>query len=252
MQIIAHRGASGDAPENTLAAFKLAWQQNAHGIELDVHLSRDARVMVHHDATTGRLADTDLCIADSTSDELRQLDLGRWKGAAFAAERMPLLEEVLATVPPGKRVVIEAKCGPDIAPVLAQMLSNPIYQMLDISLISFHLDTLIACQTALADRPCFFLAEKTDQSSGFDENLITLALTHGFAGLDLDYKGLSGDYAKRVQQAELRLLTWTVNEVSCLAHLQACGVEGITTDWPLRFLDALEYSATRLNRDDLN
>ncbi|MCB1806648.1 MAG: glycerophosphodiester phosphodiesterase, partial [Candidatus Competibacteraceae bacterium] len=125
MLIIAHRGASGEAPENTLAAFDLAWRQQADGIELDVRLSRDGRVMVHHDPTTKRLTGTDLSIADSTSDALRQLDFGIWKGPEFAGQRMPVLDEVLAAAPPGKQVVIEIKCGPEIIPALSQVLNNP-------------------------------------------------------------------------------------------------------------------------------
>ncbi|MEZ5592292.1 MAG: glycerophosphodiester phosphodiesterase family protein [Gammaproteobacteria bacterium] len=243
MLIIAHRGASGEAPENTLAAFDLAWRQQADGIELDVRLSRDGRVMVHHDPTTKRLTGTDLSIADSTSDALRQLDFGIWKGPEFAGQRMPVLDEVLAAAPPGKQVVIEIKCGPEIIPALSQVLKNPANHaaQLAVSLISFNLDTLIACQQSLPEIPCLFLQEAdASTTNGFSADLITLALEQGFAGLDLDYKGLTETFAAQVRQAGLHLLTWTVNELSQLAHLRACGVEGITTDWPLQFLNSLQ------------
>lgn len=243
MLIIAHRGASGEAPENTLAAFDLAWRQQADGIELDVRLSRDGRVMVHHDPTTKRLTGTDLSIADSTSDALRQLDFGIWKGPEFAGQRMPVLDEVLAAAPPGKQVVIEIKCGPEIIPALSQVLNNPANHaaQLAVSLISFNLDTLIACQQSLPEIPCLFLQEAdASTTNGFSADLITLALEQGFAGLDVDYKGLTEAFAAQVRQAGLHLLTWTVNEPSQLAHLRACGVEGITTDWPLQFLNSLQ------------
>ena len=243
MLIIAHRGASGDAPENTMAAFNLAWRQNADGIELDVHLSRDGRVMVHHDPSTGRLADADLIIANSDCDALQKLDLGRWKGPEFAGERMPVLEQVLAGVPPGKRVIIEIKCGPKIVPALVRLLEAPAFRMLDVTLISFDLDVLAACHNQLPTVPCFFI-EEADSSNPkpYSEHLIQLALEQGFAGLDLDYKGLTKAFAQRVRQAGLRLLTWTVNDASYSSHLLACGVEGVTTDWPLRFLTIGEHS----------
>ena len=242
MLIIAHRGASGEAPENTLAAFNLAWQQNADGIELDVHLSRDGQVMVHHDASTKRLTDANLAIADTSSAVLRQLDLGCWKGPRFAGQRMPLLEEVLATVPTDKRVVIEVKSSPAIAPNLAQILTSSGYlEKLDISLISFNLETLLVCQQHLPNLPCFLLDEvDPEKRLGFSEQLIKLALQHGFAGLDLDYKGLTKTFAAQVRQAGLRLLSWTVNDTSYIPHLQACQVEAITTDWPLQFLTAVQ------------
>ncbi len=71
--IIAHRGASGDAPENTLAAFKEAWNQNADGVELDIYLTKDGRIVVLHDASTRRTAGKDLTVKDHSLEELRAL-----------------------------------------------------------------------------------------------------------------------------------------------------------------------------------
>src|SRR6185369_848081 len=87
--LIAHRGASRDAPENTLAAFRLAWQQGADGIEADFRLTRDGRVVCLHDASTGRTAGVDLAVAEASLEELKRLDVGGWKGARWAGERIP-------------------------------------------------------------------------------------------------------------------------------------------------------------------
>src|SRR4051794_3938882 len=100
VEVIAHRGASHDAPENTLAAIKLAWQQEADAAEFDLHLSRDGKLVVIHDADTRRVAGVDKRVAEQTLAELRRLDVGAWKGPRFAGERIATLEEVLATVPP--------------------------------------------------------------------------------------------------------------------------------------------------------
>src|SRR5262245_61979826 len=112
--IIAHRGASHDAPENTLAAFRLAWQQDADGIECDFYLTRDEAIACIHDETTKRTAGVDLTIADATLDQLRGLDVGSWKDKRWAGERIPLIEQVFQTIPKGKRIYIEVKCGPEI------------------------------------------------------------------------------------------------------------------------------------------
>src|SRR3954447_1104654 len=80
VEIVAHRGESADAPENTMAAFRLAWERKDDAIELDVHLTRDEVLLVSHDADTARTTGIAKVIKDSTMEELRALDAGRWKG----------------------------------------------------------------------------------------------------------------------------------------------------------------------------
>src|SRR5262245_45356940 len=75
-RFVAHRGESADAPENTMAAFRLAWERNVDAIELDVHLTRDGKLIVSHDADTKRTTGTNKVIVQSTLDELRPLDAG--------------------------------------------------------------------------------------------------------------------------------------------------------------------------------
>src|SRR6478609_1034971 len=106
--LIAHRGESHLAPENTLAAFRLAWSLGDDAIELDVHLTRDGQVVVCHDDDTSRTTGgrTKRVVRDSAAGELRALDVGAWKGPQYAGERMPLLEEVLSILPAGKRAFV--------------------------------------------------------------------------------------------------------------------------------------------------
>ena len=94
--VVGHRGASYHAPENTLAAFRLAFQKGADAIEGDFFLTRDGQVVCLHDASTRRLAGgVDLAVAASTLEQLRELDVGSWKSARYAGERIPTLAEVL-------------------------------------------------------------------------------------------------------------------------------------------------------------
>ncbi len=115
--IVGHRGASFDAPENTAAAFALAWEQGADGIECDVRLTADGEVVVVHDADTGRVGDggwrtgKGLRVERATWAQLRAVEVGRWKAAGFAGERVPRLSEVLAALPAGKRIFVELKAG---------------------------------------------------------------------------------------------------------------------------------------------
>ena len=111
VKIIAHRGASHLAPENTLASVNLAWELGADAVEVDVHLTGDGRIVAIHDTTTGRTGGTQLEVAQTYSRHLRRLDVGRHKNHDFAGEPIPFLGEVLDTIPPGRHLFIEIKCG---------------------------------------------------------------------------------------------------------------------------------------------
>src|SRR6478736_95849 len=95
MLVIAHRGASGNAPENTLAAFKKAVALGASFVETDLQLSRDAHFVAMHDDTVNRTTNGQGAVHDMTLTELRRLDAGSWFGSEFAGERIPTLEEIL-------------------------------------------------------------------------------------------------------------------------------------------------------------
>src|SRR5690348_3940801 len=95
MLVIAHRGASGHAPENTLAAFRRAVAMGATFIETDLQLSRDARFVAIHDETVNRTTNARGKVHDLTLAELRRLDAGSWFGSEYAGERIPTLEEIL-------------------------------------------------------------------------------------------------------------------------------------------------------------
>src|SRR3954469_16330395 len=131
-EIVGHRGESYDAPENTMASFNLAWERHDDVVETDVHLTKDGKLIISHDPhtfrTTGgpRHGGQNLVIAEHTADELRQLDVGKWKAPVWAGQKMPLLEELLATIPdkPGKRVFIEIKIGPEAAAPVVQAIKT--------------------------------------------------------------------------------------------------------------------------------
>jgi glycerophosphoryl diester phosphodiesterase len=108
--VLGHRGASAEAPENTLAAFRLAVQQGADGVELDAWRCATGEVVVFHDDDARRIAGSALRVASASLAELRRLDVGAHRGAAFQGERVPLLAEVLEALP-GSVVNVELKAG---------------------------------------------------------------------------------------------------------------------------------------------
>jgi glycerophosphoryl diester phosphodiesterase len=240
MQIIAHRGASGAAPENTLPAFRLAWAYGADGIELDVHLSRDGRIMVHHDATLRGDNGADLTLAATDSATLRRFDVARGRVTASAVAAMPFLEEVLGTVPPGKEIWIEIKCGVEIVPRLAAILNHP-GSPAGVVLISFEPFVLHACRAAMPTIPCYWIIADTAQdAAGSVMASIEPARRWGFAGLDPDFRLLNVDFVAAAHAAGLRLNTWTVNDPAVARALNALGLEAITTDYPDLILGSLQ------------
>src|SRR6266542_5407411 len=97
--VLGHRGASAEAPENTLASFRLALAQGADGVELDVRRCATGEVVVVHDEDLSRVGGAPLRVADSPLGALRAVDLGAWAGERFRGERIPLLAEVLEALP---------------------------------------------------------------------------------------------------------------------------------------------------------
>src|SRR5262245_58707114 len=102
-EIIAHRGSSFSAPENTLAAVRLGWRQGADAAEGDFRLTADGQIVCVHDKTFKRTAGIDHPVAEMTLAEIERLDAGSWKSPEFAGERVPTLDQLLATVPERKR-----------------------------------------------------------------------------------------------------------------------------------------------------
>lgn len=237
LEIIAHRGASHEAPENSLAAFRLGWEQRADAVELDIRLSRDGHAVVMHDATTRRTGGCDKPVAEQTMDELAQLDIGTWKDPKWAGERIPTLAEALATVPPGKKIFIEIKCGPEILPALGSALENSLLKPDQIVLIGFNAGTLQLARRQFPKVRIYWLVahQKAQDTDTFPEitELAERAGASGFDGLNLDGHFPADSAAvSRVHSAGLKLYCWTVDDPAAATAWKNAGVDGITTNRP--------------------
>jgi len=239
MSIVAHRGASHDAPENTLAAFKLAWQKGADAIEGDFRLTKDRRIVCMHDATTKRTAGRNLVIANSTLAELRQLDVGRWRGEKFAGQRIATLEEVLAVVPKGKRILIEIKSGPEIVPVLKTVLEASVLKPEQTTIIAFDAKVVAQARKLMPKRKAFWLTgfrkSKTTglYSPSLEKVLATLAQTQA-TGLDCSATSAVVDapFIAALRAKNLELHVWTVDDLKTALHFRDLGADSITTNRP--------------------
>ncbi len=237
VKIIAHRGASFDAPENTLAAVNLAWRQRADAVEVDVHLSRDGRLAVIHDDNTRRTAGLNRKVVRQTMAELSALDAGRWKDNGRFREKIPALDEVLTGLPPGRRLFIEIKCRGDIASELVRVLAQSSCRPAQIVLISFSMPVVASLKRTFPQIEACWLVElkRHWRTRRFPDAgmLIEKINDAGLDGLDLKAnKAVTAAFAKKIHEAGLKLYVWTVDSPSEAKKLAEAGVDGITTNRP--------------------
>jgi glycerophosphoryl diester phosphodiesterase len=243
-EIIAHRGYSAKAPENTLAAFALGWRSGADGCELDLHLSADEKIVVIHDANTQRTGGVNHVVAETDSTTLTQLEVGSWKAPKWTSEKIPTLDQALATLPAGKqRFFLEIKCDPEVIPFLAQSLTPMRDRAHQLVIISFNPSACAAAKKALPWLKVLQLASYRKRGSDQTADLATLitqAQTDGLDGLNLgrDWPW-SPAMVRTIREAHLGLFVWTVNDPGEARRLAALGVDGITTDDPATIRQAL-------------
>lgn len=237
VEFVAHRGASFDAPENTLAAMKKAWEQGADAIEMDLWLSKDGKIVVCHDGDTGRTGGVKRKIDEQTWAELQQLDVGSWKASEFKGERIPTLDSILATIPPGKRAILEIKCGPEILSALEDTLRRANRPPREIAIISFNYETLRLSKQRFPQHAHYLLhGYKADSKTGkLPElaDLIKKAKEARLDGLDLHFDWpINREFVSQVEASGLELMVWTVNDPAVARRLVAAGVKSLTTDRP--------------------
>jgi glycerophosphoryl diester phosphodiesterase len=244
--IIAHRGASGHAPENTLAAFRLAWEQGADGIEGDFHLTKDGRIVCLHDADTKRTTAGAVMVnvRHSTLDELRGLDVGVWKGDAFRGERIPTLEEVMGVVPAGKKLFLEVKCGPEIVPPLLSILEGGALSRDQVTVISFNENVIRQFKSVAPEWRASWLLDIEPDAGGAPQPPV-VSLIDALGRLSADAAGLQADetldagYFRELAAAGFERHVWTINSPAAARRFQAFGVESLTTDVPGALREAL-------------
>lgn len=250
VELVAHRGASYDAPENTLSSIKLGWEQQADAVEFDIWLSKDGEMVLLHDKDTKRVSGVDRLVKDQTWAELQKLDVGKWKADKYAGERMPRLKDALATIPTGKRVFVEVKCGPEIVPAMAAAIKSTGRPTREIAVICFQDDVVAATKRALPEYQVYWLVslKQDKQTKAWNhsvEELITRARELKADGLDLSACDLiDAKFGKSVRDAGLELYVYTVNDPAIARQMLAAGVQGITTDRPAWLREQLRGQAS--------
>jgi glycerophosphoryl diester phosphodiesterase len=245
--IIAHRGASFDAPENTLAAFRLAWEQGADGIEGDFMLTADGQIICFHDLDTRRVAAETRVVKESTFAQLQALDVGRWKDEQWRGERIATLRDVLDVIPAGKRLVIELKDGPEIVEPLARILAAAAISSNDILIISLVDATIAECKRQLPHVKWHWLSGYKRDAQGkwqptADEVIATIQRLGavGFGSQALP-EHFDAAFVARLRAASIEEFhVWTVDDPEVARFYARLGAWGITTNRPAFIRSELE------------
>jgi glycerophosphoryl diester phosphodiesterase len=229
---IAHRGASGYAPENTFAAFRRAVAQGISFIETDLHLTRDAHFVAIHDETVERTTNGNGSIHEMTLAEARRLDAGSWFASEFMGERIPTLEEILEFTKKNDVVFyLELKpsgfWGGEHALISALRDSGEIQRSV---VISFDPAILAALRKI----------EPTLMYDGKIDNPFEKAVEIGARQIAVRGDLVTPNFLQEARKRDLQVVCWTVNSPAHMRILASAGVDGIMSDYPDRLLTVLK------------
>lgn len=241
MLIIGHRGASGHAPENTMAAFRKAVALGATFIETDLQLSRDARFVAIHDDTVNRTTNGQGKVHDQTLGVLRQLDAGAWFGSEFAGERVPTLEEILEFAKRNDVVFyLELKptgsWGGEHALIGALRDSGEIARVVVISFDHAILAGLRKIEPTLMTGVLY---------DGQISNPLKVAVDMGARQVVVRGDLVTPHMIEAAHKQDLQVVCWTVNHPAHIRLLATAGVDGIMSDYPDRIVAALKKDSDR-------
>lgn len=239
--VIAHRGSSSSAPENTFAAFSRALEDGADAIECDIRLTKDNRVVVIHDATVKRTTNGRGYVRDYTLEELQRLDAGSWFDRRFAGERVPTLEEVLQLIDGTKGLNIEIK------PVNDAAAARTIVEQCLTLVRKFHAHRYVLVTSF--QHSLLRLARRMDSAVNigllfhplhhFGKPPVQLALRHQASVLVCGVQFLRRTMVEEAHRRNIAVAVYTVNTVSQLQRCLRNAVEGVVTNVPKKILEIL-------------
>ncbi|NLP11924.1 glycerophosphodiester phosphodiesterase [bacterium] len=235
--VTAHRGASGWAPENTLAAFTKAIELGSDYSELDVRLSKDGVVVLSHDDSLRRTTGQSGAVWDYTLEELKTFDAGSWFGPEFAGEKIPTLQEVMRLVKGKMKLNIEVKISrkePEIVQKVIEVIRQEGFDK-DCMITSFDQATVEKVIELAPDLPAGLIFSETTKADVF---------AGPWPILSVRFSAVNEAFVVKARKAGKRIHVWTVNDEQKMRDLLALKVDGIITNYPDRLRKVL--TETRL------
>jgi len=235
---VAHRGASGLAPENTIASFRLALELGCPAVELDVRPSRDGTIVVMHDASVDRTTNGSGQVSEMSWQELGVLDAGSWFDPSFAGERVPRLEDVLDFAHSNAQrseagrlsLVIEIK-SPGIEKQVVQLVHD--FRMQDrCVIVSFHPEVLRAVSELTASLPTGLIVWAPRPGAIPDEELVARTRDARAQALVISHAALSARLVDRAHDEGLAVVTWTVDAAPRMRAVLKMRADAVATNRP--------------------
>lgn len=230
---IAHRGASGDFPENTRLAFEKAIEAGADMIEIDCQLTKDGHVVVFHDERLSRTAGVKGSVNGKTLEQLKKLEIGGWQKKSFQGQRILTLEEVLEGVAGKADLCIELKqfTGSQAGIEIKILFTLSHFDYLDQTIVSsFHYPCLERVRE-LAPEARIGLT----YGAGVREDPFMVAEQLGASSIHVQKEMATRDFLDRAWADGLDVYVWTVNDVRDMERFLSLGVQGIISDYPEKF-----------------
>ena len=233
IKVIGHRGASENAPENTLSSISEAWSQSADGVEVDVRLTKDLKLVCIHDKNTLRTSGKDALVKNTTLEDLRKMDFGAWRGKEWINEPIPVLEEVIELIPKDKKLFIEVKNGKRAINPLVDVLQVYKEQQKNISIISFNEEVLSGVKELLPDITVNLLVSFEEEVEKQKERLLSKIRRSNIDGLGLQsHMKLTKGFLRALLKENKAIHVWTVDQPEEAKRYQEIGLASVTTNRP--------------------
>lgn len=232
VKVIGHRGASEDAPENTLSSVKESFKQGSDGVEIDIRLTKDNHVVCIHDKNSLRTSGEFLIISETKLNALKKLDVGSWKSKKWKNERIPLLEEVLKVIPDKKEIFIEVKTGTEIIEPLINALNRSNINLSDVSIISFNREVIKKIKSRMSEITGNLLIA-FDPEVNLEQGLGDLLKSINADGVGAqNHQNLNSSLVKEVHNLRKKIHVWTINDQEEANKFELMGINSITTNRP--------------------
>lgn len=234
-KVVAHRGASGYAPENTMAAFKKAIELKADYIELDVQMTKDGELVVIHDTDVARTTNSTGEVREFTYQDLKKLDAGQWFHIKFSGQRIPTLQEVINECMGKISLLIEIK-NPILYPNIAEKLATELKknnlhcpQNDEVIVQSFDFELLQKFNQIVPNIPVGLLVKYRLHGISNVQLREWSSLVHY---INPNKALITKKLVKRIHSYKLKVIPYTVREKKSIKGLMDAKVDGIVTDYP--------------------
>ena len=250
---VAHRGASGHAPEHTIPSYRLGEEMKGDYIEVDLQMTKDGKLIAMHDETVDRTTNGTGLVKDYTLEQIKALDAGSWfnekypekADPAYEGIQVPTLEEIIQTFGTGARYYIETK-SPDVYPGMEEELLRILnkYNLTGVNersskvlIQSFSKESLLKMHNLNPNLPLIQLISYKEPASISEDEL--QELSEYAVGVGMSASKIDKTYVQNVRNAGLLIHPYTVNDKKEMKRLLDWGVTGMFTNYPDRLNDVL-------------